>query len=104
MLGASCQQERVLTWSAAKTKSLNQMMGSTCEAFALIDYTNNYVTWRNECKQEMCEEMSDVSARSAGSAGSAGSIRPYTGNATGAQGKYNRRRQDRCRSQRGGWS
>ena len=65
-----------------KTKSLSQMMGSTCEAFALIDYANNYVTWKNECKQEMGEEMSDISG------GSTGSIRPYTGNAAGGQGKY----------------
>ena len=46
-----------------KTKSLSQMMGSTCEAFALIDYANNYVTWRNECKLENGEEMSDKPMR-----------------------------------------
>ena len=44
------------------TKNLSQMMGSTCEAFAVIDYANNYVTWVNECKQEMGEEVSEVTA------------------------------------------
>ena len=55
-------------------------MGSTCEAFAIIDYANNYVAWANECKQEVGEEVSDVTS------GSTGSNRPYTGNG-GAQGK-----------------
>ena len=31
-----------------------------CEAFAVINYANNYVTWRNECRQEMGEEVLDV--------------------------------------------
>ena len=44
------------------TKNLSQMMGSTCEAFAVIDYAKNYVTWVNECKQEMGEEVSEVTA------------------------------------------
>ena len=64
-----------------KNKNLSQMMGPTCEAFAVIDYANNYVSWKNECRQEMGEEVSDVTEASSGS------IKPYTSNA-GAQGKY----------------
>ena len=50
-----------------KSKNLSLMMGSTCEAFAVIDYANNYVAWANECKQEMGEEVSDVTNVSTGS-------------------------------------
>ena len=65
----------------SKTKNLSQMMGSTCEAFAVIDYANNYVTWRNECRQEMGDEVLDITD------GSTTSIRPYSGT-NGGQGKY----------------
>lgn len=65
-----------------KTKSLSQMMGSTCEAFAVIDYANNFISWKNEIRQDMGEEVSDLSEE-----GSTQSIKPYTGGVS-AKGKY----------------
>ena len=67
-----------------KTKNLSQMMGATCEAFAVVDYANNYLSWKMEAMQREGEEMSGLSE---GSAGSSQSAKPYTG-APGARGKY----------------
>ena len=67
-----------------KTESFSQMMRSMCEAFAVIDYANKYVTWRNECRQEMGEEVSSLTDRVNGLTWS---IKPYTGDAV-AQGKH----------------